>query len=106
MADDYYFWTYFYDGYFEKGEDPDADAVYGILRWLEPEAFDTYNVEGKEGVPASVTHMIPSADYEALIAKHFVLTDTLVAELQSDADMYQDGYYYYYFGKSTMRFLW
>ena len=62
-ADDYYFWTCFYDAYFEKGEDPDADAVYGILSWLESEAFKTYNVEGKEGVSASVTHMIPSADY-------------------------------------------
>ena len=97
-ADDYYFWTYFYDGYFEKGEDPDADAVYGILSWLESETFKTYNVEGNEGVPSDVSHMIPAADYEALVAKHFVLTDTLVAELESDSERYQDGYYYYYIG--------
>ncbi len=97
-ADDYYFWCYFYDGYFDKGEDPNAEAVYGILSWLEWDAFDEYYVEGNADVPSDVSHKIPAAAYEALVAKHFVLTDTLVAELRDDDRRYSDGYYYYYIG--------
>lgn len=97
-ADDFYFWYYFCDGAFEKGEDPKTETVYGMIPWLETKELEKYAVDSTAGVPATVTHMIPAADFEALVAKHFVLSDSLVAALRAVSERYIDGYYYYYIG--------
>lgn len=94
-VEDYWFWSYWSNGCFEKGEDPSAKAVYGVIEWYELEALNNdYFVDDEDD---EVWCKVPEADYEKLVAKHFVLTDTLKASLK-ELPQYVDGYFCYYEG--------
>lgn len=59
---DYWFWGYWSDGCFEKGEDPSAEAVYDVIEWYELEALNNdYFVDDEDD---EVWYRVTEADYD------------------------------------------
>lgn len=99
-VDSMYWWNYWYDGWFAEGETPDGEAVYGLMSWLESGNLASYEVEPTEE-NEWICNKIPEADFEALVAKHFVCSDALIESLRScnGYKTFDDGgYYVYYIG--------
>jgi len=102
-ANGYFWWhSIFSDGDsstdFDETKAPDPTKVCGFINSVDSALLEPYALEDDE----KYIYKIPEKDFEAIVAKHFVLSESLLASLHSFDDnmvaKYEDGFYYYYWG--------